>query len=180
MADEVQCGIARTGKMLACDHENVRPDLLILGKALGGGVMPVSAVLADDDIMLNIKPGEHGSTFGGNPIAAKVSIAALQVIKEEHLMENAERLGKIFREEMSNFKSPMIEKVRGKGLLNAIIIKPHNGKEAWDVCLKMRDLGVLAKPTHQHIIRFAPPLVITEEQLRAAMELIKEAIKSFE
>ena len=180
MADEVQCGIARTGKMLACDHEGVRPDLLILGKALGGGVMPVSAVLADDDIMLNIKPGEHGSTFGGNPIAAKVSIAALQVIKDEHLMENAERLGKIFREEMSNFKSPMIEKVRGKGLLNAIIIKPHNGKEAWDVCLKMRDLGVLAKPTHQHIIRFAPPLVITEQQLREAMELIKEAIKSFE
>ena len=180
MADEVQSGIARTGKMLACDHENVRPDILILGKALGGGVMPVSAVLADDDIMLNIKPGEHGSTFGGNPIAAKVSIAALQVIKDEHLMENAERLGKIFREEMGNFKSPMIEKVRGKGLLNAIIIKPHNGKEAWDVCLKMRDLGVLAKPTHQHIIRFAPPLCITEEQLREAMELIKQAIKSFE
>ncbi len=180
MADEVQCGIARTGKMLACDHEDVRPDILILGKALGGGVVPVSCVLADDDIMLNIKPGEHGSTFGGNPIAAKVSIAALQVIKEEHLMENAERLGKIFREEMSKFNSPMIEKVRGKGLLNAIIIKPHNGKEAWDVCLKMRDLGVLAKPTHQHIIRFAPPLVITEAQLREAMELIKQAIKSFE
>ncbi|MBO7577075.1 MAG: ornithine--oxo-acid transaminase, partial [Bacteroidales bacterium] len=180
MADEVQCGIARTGKMLACDHEGVRPDILILGKALGGGVVPVSCVLADDDIMLNIKPGEHGSTFGGNPIAAKVSIAALQVIKDEHLMENAERLGKIFREEMSNFKSPMIEKVRCKGLLNAIIIKPHNGKEAWDVCLKMRDMGVLAKPTHQHIIRFAPPLVITEEQLREAMEIIKKAIASFE
>ncbi len=180
MADEVQCGIARTGKMLACDHEGVRPDILILGKALGGGVVPVSAVLADDEIMLNIKPGEHGSTFGGNPIAAKVSIAALQVIKDEKLMENADRLGKIFREEMSNFKSPMIEKVRGKGLLNAIIIKPHNGKEAWDVCLKMRDMGVLAKPTHQHIIRFAPPLVITEEQLREAMEIIKKAIASFE
>jgi ornithine--oxo-acid transaminase len=180
IADEVQTGIARTGRMLCCEHDGIRPDIVILGKALGGGVLPVSACLADDDIMLNIKPGEHGSTFGGNPIAAKVSIAALQVIKDEHLMENAERLGKIFREEMSNFKSPMIEKVRGKGLLNAIIIKPHNGKEAWDVCLKMRDLGVLAKPTHQHIIRFAPPLVITEEQLRAAMELIKEAIKSFE
>ena len=180
MADEVQCGIARTGKMLACDHEGVRPDIVILGKALGGGVMPVSAVLADDDIMLNIKPGEHGSTFGGNPIAAKVSIAALEVIKEEGLMENADRLGKIFREEMSNFKSPLIEKVRGKGLLNAIIIKPHNGKEAWDVCIKMRDLGVLAKPTHQHIIRFAPPLCINEQQLREAMELIKEAIRSFE
>ena len=180
MADEVQSGIARTGRMLACDHEGVRPDILILGKALGGGVVPVSCVLADDDIMLNIKPGEHGSTFGGNPIAAKVSIAALQVIKDEHLMENAERLGKIFREEMTNFKSPMIEKVRGKGLLNAIIIKPHNGKEAWDVCLKMRDMGVLAKPTHQHIIRFAPPLVITEEQLREAIEIIKKAIASFE
>jgi ornithine--oxo-acid transaminase len=180
IADEVQCGIARTGKMLACDHEGVRPDILILGKALGGGVMPVSAALADDDIMLNIKPGEHGSTFGGNPLAAKVSIAALQVIKDEHLMENADRLGKIFREEMSNFKSPMIEKVRGKGLLNAVIIKPRNGKEAWDVCLKMRDMGVLAKPTHQHIIRFAPPLVITEEQLREAIAIIKEAIASFE
>ena len=180
MADEVQCGIARTGKMLACDHEGVRPDILILGKALGGGVVPVSAVLADDEIMLNIKPGEHGSTFGGNPIAARVSIAALQVIKDEHLMENAERLGKIFREEIGKIKSPMIEKVRGKGLLNAVIIKPKDGKEAWDVCLKMRDLGLLAKPTHQHIIRFAPPLVITEEQLREAIEIIKAAIKSFE
>lgn len=180
MADEVQCGIARTGKMLACDHEGVRPDILILGKALGGGVVPVSAVLADDDIMLNIKPGEHGSTFGGNPVAAQVSMAALEVIKEEKLMEKADYLGKIFRDEMSKFKSPMIEKVRGKGLLNAIIIKPTNGKEAWDVCLKMRDLGVLAKPTHQHIIRFAPPLVITEEELRDAISRIQEAIKSFE
>ena len=180
MADEVQCGIARTGKMLACDHEGVRPDILILGKALGGGVVPVSCVLADDDIMLNIKPGEHGSTFGGNPIAARVSIAALEVIKEEHLMENAERLGKIFREEIGKIKSPMIEKVRGKGLLNAVIIKPKDGKEAWDVCLKMRDLGLLAKPTHQHIIRFAPPLVITEAELREAIEIIKKAIASFE
>ncbi len=180
MADEVQCGIARTGKMLACDHEGVRPDILILGKALGGGVVPVSAVLADDDIMLNIKPGEHGSTFGGNPVAAQVSMAALEVIKEENLMEKADYLGKIFRDEMSKFQSPMIEKVRGKGLLNAIIIKPTNGKEAWDVCLKMRDLGVLAKPTHQHIIRFAPPLVITEEELRDAISRIQEAIKSFE
>ncbi len=180
MADEVQCGIARTGKMLACDHEGVRPDILILGKALGGGVVPVSAVLADDYIMLNIKPGEHGSTFGGNPIAAKVSIAALEVIKEENLVEKADYLGKIFREEMTKFQSPMIEKVRGKGLLNAIIIKPRNGKEAWDVCLKMRDLGVLAKPTHQHIIRFAPPLVITEAELRDAIGLIQKALKSFE
>ncbi len=180
MADEVQCGIGRTGKMLACDHEGVRPDILILGKALGGGVVPVSCVLADDDIMLNIKPGEHGSTFGGNPIAARVSMAALQVIKDENLMENAERLGKIFRDEMSKIDSPMIEKVRGKGLLNAVIIKPKDGKEAWDVCMKMRDLGLLAKPTHQHIIRFAPPLVITEAELREAIEIIKKALKSFE
>ncbi|MBQ5532458.1 MAG: aminotransferase class III-fold pyridoxal phosphate-dependent enzyme, partial [Bacteroidales bacterium] len=180
MADEVQCGIARTGKMLACDHEGVRPDILILGKALGGGVVPVSAVLADDEIMLNIKPGEHGSTFGGNPIAAKVSIAALEVIKEENLMEKADRLGKIFREEIAKIDSPMIEKVRGKGLLNAVIIRPKDGKEAWDVCLKMRDMGVLAKPTHQHIIRFAPPLVITEAELREAIGIIREAILSFE
>ena len=179
MADEVQAGIARTGKMLACDHEGVRPDILILGKALGGGVVPVSAVLCDDPIMMNIKPGEHGSTFGGNPIAARVSIAALQVIKDEHLMENAERLGKIFREEIMKINHPMIQKVRGKGLLNAVIIKPMNGKEAWDVCLKMRDNGILAKPTHQHIIRFAPPLVITEAELRDAIERIKKSIMAF-
>ena len=179
MADEVQCGIARTGKMLACDHEGVRPDILILGKALGGGVVPVSAVLCDDYIMMNIKPGEHGSTFGGNPVAARVSIAALQVIKDEHLMENAERLGKLFREEIMKINHPMIQKVRGKGLLNAVIIKPMNGKEAWDVCLKMRDNGVLAKPTHQHIIRFAPPLVITEAELRDAIDRIKKSIMSF-
>ena len=179
MADEVQCGIARTGKMLACDHEGVRPDILILGKALGGGVVPVSAVLCDDHIMMNIKPGEHGSTFGGNPVAARVSMAALQVIKDEHLMENAERLGKLFREEIMKINHPMIQKVRGKGLLNAVIIKPMNGKEAWDVCLKMRDNGVLAKPTHQHIIRFAPPLVITEAELRDAIERIKKSIMAF-
>lgn len=180
IADEVQTGIARTGKLLACDHENVRPDILILGKALSGGSFPVSAVLADDDIMLTIKPGEHGSTFGGNPIACKVAIAALEVVKEENLAEKAERLGKIFREEMSSFKSDMIELVRGKGLLNAIVIKPKNGKEAWDVCVKMKEMGLLAKPTHQHIIRFAPPLIITEEQLREAIEIIKTAIASFE
>lgn len=180
IADEVQTGIARTGKMLACDHEGVKPDILILGKALSGGSMPVSAVLANDDIMLCIKPGEHGSTFGGNPIACKVAVAALEVIKEEKLAEKAEYLGKIFREEISKIKSPMIEKVRGKGLLNAVIIKPKDGKEAWDVCLKMKALGVLAKPTHQHIIRFAPPLVITEEQLREAIEIITCAIKSFD
>jgi len=180
IADEVQTGIARTGKLLACDHENVHPDILILGKALSGGTMPISAVLANDDIMLTIKPGEHGSTFGGNPIAARVAVAALEVIKDEKLAEKAEYLGKIFREEIRKINSPMIELVRGKGLLNAVIIRPKDGKEAWDVCLKMRDNGVLAKPTHQHIIRFAPPLVITEEQLRDAISLIKKSIVSFE
>jgi ornithine--oxo-acid transaminase len=180
IADEVQTGIGRTGKMLACDHENVRPDILILGKALSGGVLPVSAVLADDDIMLCIKPGEHGSTFGGFPLACKVAIAALEVIKEEKMMENAERLGKIFREYMQNIKSNMIAKVRGKGLLNAVVIRPKDGKEAWDVCLKMRDMGLLAKPTHGDIIRFAPPLVITEKELLEACEIIKKAIISFE
>lgn len=180
IADEVQTGIARTGKLLACDHENVRPDILILGKALSGGVYPVSAVLADDEIMLTIKPGEHGSTFGGNPVAAKVAIAALEVIKDEKLAERAEYLGNIFREELSKVDSEMISLVRGKGLLNAVVIKPKNGKEAWDVCLKMRDNGVLAKPTHGDIIRFAPPLVISEEQLRDAIARIIESIKSFE
>lgn len=180
IADEVQTGIARTGKLLACDHEGVRPDILILGKALSGGAMPISAVLADDDIMLTIKPGEHGSTFGGNPLAGKVAIAALEVVKEEKLAEKAEKLGKIFRDEMKAFRSEMIELVRGKGLLNAIVIRPKNGKEAWDVCLAMMEEGVLAKPTHGHIIRFAPPLIITEEQLRDAIEKIKKAIKRFE
>jgi len=179
IADEVQTGIGRTGKILACDHEGVHPDILILGKALSGGVLPVSAVLADDDIMLCIKPGEHGSTFGGNPIACRVAVAALEVVKDEKLAENAEALGQIFRAELRKFNSPMIELVRGKGLLNAIIVRPTNGKEAWDVCLKMKDNGVLAKPTHQHIIRFAPPLVITEPQLREALERIKESILSF-
>ena len=180
MADEVQTGIARTGKMLACDHEGVRPDILILGKAISGGLMPVSCVLADDEIMLTIKPGEHGSTYGGNPIAAKVSMAALQVIKDEKLEENAERLGKIFRERMKAIKSDMVELVRGKGLLNAVVITPKNGKTAWDVCLKLRDNGLLAKPTHEHIIRFAPPLVINEEQLIEAIGIIEKTLKEFE
>ncbi len=179
IADEVQTGIARTGKLLACDHEGVRPDILILGKALSGGALPVSAVLADDEIMLTIKPGEHGSTFGGNPLAGKVAIAALEVVKDEKLAEKAEKLGKIFRDEMRAIKSDMIELVRGKGLLNAIVIRPKNGKEAWDVCLAMKELGVLAKPTHGHIIRFAPPLIISEEQLRDAISLIKKAILQF-
>ncbi len=180
MADEVQTGIARTGKMLACDHEGVRPDILILGKAISGGLMPVSCVLADDEIMLTIKPGEHGSTYGGNPIAAKVSMAALQVIKDEKLEENAERLGKIFRERVKAIKSDMMELVRGKGLLNAVVITPKNGKTAWDVCLKLRDNGLLAKPTHEHIIRFAPPLVINEEQLLEAIAIIEKTLKEFE
>ncbi len=180
IADEVQTGIARTGKLLACDHENVRPDILILGKALSGGVYPVSAVLADDEIMLTIKPGEHGSTFGGNPLAARVAIAALEVVKEEKLAEKAEYLGNIFREEMKKIDSDMIELVRGKGLLNAIVIKPKNGKTAWDVCVKMAENGVLAKPTHGHIIRFAPPLVISEAELREAIERIKKSILSFD
>ena len=180
IADEVQTGIARTGKLLACDHENVRPDILILGKALSGGAYPVSAVLADDDIMLTIKPGEHGSTFGGNPVAARVAVAALEVVKEEKLAERAEKLGKIFREEMEKIDSDMIELVRGKGLLNAVIIKPKNGKTAWDVCVKMAENGLLAKPTHDHIIRFAPPLVISEEELMQAIEIIKKSLAVFE
>ncbi len=179
IADEVQTGIGRTGKLLACDHENVRPDVLILGKAISGGVYPVSAVLADDEIMLTIKPGEHGSTFGGNPIAAKVAIAALDVVKDEKLAENAEKLGVIFREEMEKIDSPMIELVRGKGLLNAIIIKPKDGKTAWDVCVALKENGLLAKPTHDHIIRFAPPLVITEKQLREAIAIIEKTVLAF-
>lgn len=180
IADEVQTGIARTGKMLACDWEGVKPDVLILGKALSGGVFPVSAVLANDDIMLTIHPGEHGSTFGGNPIACKVAMAALTVIKEENLVENAFKMGQIFREELKKVNSPMVELVRGKGLLNAAVIKPMNGKTAWDVCLKMRDNGLLAKPTHDHIIRFAPPLVINEAEIREAVAIIAASLKSFE
>ncbi|RLD70757.1 MAG: ornithine--oxo-acid transaminase, partial [Bacteroidetes bacterium] len=180
IADEVQTGIARTGKMLACDHENVHADILILGKAISGGVIPVSAVLANDDIMLCIKPGEHGSTFGGNPVAAKVAIAALEVVKDEKLEENAERLGQIFREELKKIDSERIELVRGKGLLNAIIIKPIAGKTAWDVCLALRDNGLLAKPTHDHIIRFAPPLVINEDEIMEAVGIIKKTILEFD
>jgi ornithine--oxo-acid transaminase len=180
IADEVQTGIARTGKLLACDHEEVRPDIVILGKALSGGVIPVSCVLADDEVMLTIKPGEHGSTFGGFPLAGKVAMAALEVVREEKLAEKAEYLGKIFREEMSSLNSPMIELVRGKGLLNAVVIRNQPGKTAWDVCVEMKECGVLAKPTHGNIIRFAPPLVISEAQLREAIGLIKKAFKKFE
>jgi ornithine aminotransferase len=180
VADEVQTGIARTGKLLAVDHEGVRPDVLILGKAISGGVVPVSAVLADDEIMLCIKPGEHGSTFGGNPLACEVAMAALNVIKDENLAENAEAMGKIFREELKAVKSEMIELVRGKGLLNAVVIKPKGGNTAWDVCMRLRDNGLLAKPTHGHIIRFAPPLTINETQLREAIEIIKKTMAEFE
>lgn len=180
IADEVQTGIARTGKMLACDHVGIRPDILILGKALSGGVYPISAVLADDEIMLCIKPGQHGSTFGGNPIAAHVAVVALQVVIDENLAERAHHLGIIFREEMKKLQeqTDVIEFIRGKGLLNGVGIRPKNGKEAWDVCLKMAELGLLAKPTHRHIIRFAPPLVITEGQMYEALDIIREAILS--
>lgn len=180
IADEVQTGIARTGKLLAVDHEGVKADILILGKALSGGVFPVSAVLADDDIMLCFKPGEHGSTYGGNPLGAKVAIAALEVVKEEKLAEKAEALGKIFREELRKIDSDMIVLVRGKGLLNAVIIKPKGGKEAWDVCLALKENGLLAKQTHGDIIRFAPPLVITEEQLMECIEIIAKTLKEFD
>ncbi len=182
IADEVQTGIARTGKLLACDHEGVKPDILILGKALSGGVYPVSAVLANDDIMLCIKPGEHGSTFGGNPLAARVAIAALSVVAEENLAEKADRLGKIFRSEISKFmaETSLITKVRGKGLLNAILVNDTpDSHTAWNICVKMAELGVLAKPTHGNIIRFAPPLVITEDELMDAIGRIKQAFASF-
>jgi len=179
IADEVQTGLARTGKMLACDHEGVRPDILILGKALSGGVYPVSVVLADDDIMLCIKPGEHGSTYGGNPVASKVAIAALEVLKEDNLAEKALELGEKFRSALKAIDSPMIELVRGKGLLNAIVIKPTNGKTAWDVCVALKENGMLAKPTHEHIIRFAPPLVITEEQLMECAGIVEKTLQSF-
>ena len=177
IADEVQTGIARTGKMLCSQHDGIRPDIVILGKALGGGVLPVSACLADDDIMLNVKPGEHGSTFGGFPLAARVAVEALKVVKDEKLVQNAEKMGKIFREEIEKINSPFIVQVRGRGLLNAIVTKPVEGKTAWDICLKLRDNGLLAKPTHDHIIRFAPPLCINKEELMEAIEIIK---KTFE
>ena len=180
IADEVQTGIARTGKMLACEHEGIKPDILILGKAISGGIYPVSAVLSNNDIMMVIKPGQHGSTFGGNPVAAKVAMAALDVVKDEKLAERAEYLGEILRKELRAIKTDMISLVRGKGLLNAIVIKPKNGKEAWDVCLKMAENGLLAKPTHGDIIRFAPPLVITEEQLMECVDIIKKSVLSFE
>jgi ornithine--oxo-acid transaminase len=179
VADEVQTGIARTGRLLCCDHEGVRPDVLILGKALSGGLMPVSAVLADREIMLCIKPGEHGSTFGGNPLACRVAMAALDVVREERLAENSERQGRRFRERLAALGHPMIGAVRGKGLLNAVVVTPQGGKTAWDVCVAMKDRGLLAKPTHDHIIRFAPPLVITDGQMDEALGVIETTFSQF-
>lgn len=177
IGDEIQTGLCRTGKMLACDHENVRPDILILGKALSGGVFPVSAVLADNEIMMTIKPGEHGSTYGGNPLACAVAIASLKVLKEENLAERAEKLGQQLRDELIALNSPFISLVRGKGLLNAIVIKHHNPEAAWDLCMEMKENGLLAKPTHGDKIRLAPPLVITEEQITECVGIIEKSLK---
>lgn len=176
IADEIQTGLARTGKMLACDHENVRPDILILGKALSGGTVPVSAVLADDFIMMNIKPGEHGSTYGGNPLACAVAMAALDVLKEESLANNAERMGQLLRAKLEQLQSPYIKTIRGKGLLNAIVINHPNPDAAWELCLLLKERGLLAKPTHGDKIRFAPPLIINEEQINESVAIIGSAL----
>ena len=183
IADEVQTGISRTGKLYCCQHENVKPDILILGKALSGGVFPVSAVLADDEIMLTIKPGEHGSTFGGNPLACRVAMAALEVAIEENLAENAQKMGEIFRRELSDFSKQydIIKTVRGKGLLNAVVINdPEKSNMAWDICVRLKENGLLAKPTHGNIIRFAPPLVMTEKELMECVNIIKNTIQEFQ
>ena len=176
IADEIQTGLGRTGKMLACDHEQVKPDILLLGKALSGGMLPVSAVLCDDEIMMTIKPGEHGSTFGGNPLACKIAMEAIQVIKDEGMEDNALKMGILFREKLEKTNSKHIKEVRGKGLLNAITIN-HPGKEAgWQLCLRMMENGLLAKPTHGDKIRFAPPLIINEEQVLEAVEIIEKSL----
>jgi len=179
IADEIQTGLCRTGKMLAVDHDNVRPDILVLGKALSGGVLPVSAVLADDDIMLTIKPGEHGSTYGGNPLACAVAMEALQVLKDENMAENAHLMGEIFRTAMLNLNSPMIKLVRGKGLLNAVVIDHADADAAWDICLLLKENGLLAKPTHGDKIRFAPPLTITEKELLNCVDIIDQVLKQY-
>jgi ornithine--oxo-acid transaminase len=176
IADEIQTGLARTGKMLACDHENVKPDILILGKALSGGTMPVSAVLANNEIMMTIKPGEHGSTYGGNPLACKVAIAALQVLKDENMAANAEKMGIIFRQALAELHSPFISVIRGRGLLNAIVIKHENPEAAWDLCLTLKENGLLAKPTHGDKIRFAPPLCITESEIMDCVKIIEKSL----
>jgi len=177
IADEIQTGLARTGKMLACDHENVRPDILILGKALSGGTLPISAVLADNEIMMQILPGEHGSTYGGNPLACAVAIKSLEVLKTEKMAENAEKMGERLREGLANLKSPFITTIRGKGLLNAIVIKHENPDASWDLCLHLKELGLLAKPTHGDKIRFAPPLIINEKQIDEAVAIIGAGLK---
>lgn len=179
IADEIQTGLGRTGKMLCCDYEGVHPDVLILGKALSAGVFPISAVLARDEIMLCIKPGEHGSTFGGSPLSARVAKAAIEVVIEEKLAENAFVMGQLFRESLEKIDSPLIDTVRGKGLLNAIVTVPQDGITAWDICIALRDRGLLAKPTHEHIIRFAPPLIINEAQLQEAIHIITEVFASY-
>lgn len=178
IADEIQTGLCRTGKMLACDHEQVRPDILLLGKALSGGTLPVSAVLADDSIMLTIKPGEHGSTYGGNPLACAVGIASLEVLKEEKLAENAAQLGEYFRKEINKLQSPHIALVRGKGLLNAVVIQHQNKDAAWDLCIALKENGLLAKPTHGDKIRFAPPLIINREQLDECIAIIDKSLRT--
>jgi ornithine--oxo-acid transaminase len=180
IADEIQTGLGRTGRMLACDHENVRPDILILGKALSGGIMPISAVLADDEIMLTIRPGEHGSTYGGNPLACKVAIAALQVLKDERLAENARDMGELFRQEIRQLGSPYIRQVRGKGLLNAIVINHPRADAAWELCLALKDNGLLAKPTHGDKIRLAPPLVITKAEILECVEIVRDSLTVWE
>ena len=177
IADEIQTGLARTGTLLACDHENVRPDILILGKALSGGTIPVAAVLADDIVMLQIKPGEHGSTYGGNPLACAVAMKALEVIKSEKMVENSYQMGEILRAELAKLNSPFIASIRGRGLLNAIVIKHENPEAAWDLCIYLKELGILAKPTHGDKIRFAPPLIITEAQIKEAVQLIGKGLK---
>jgi ornithine--oxo-acid transaminase len=182
IADEVQTGIARTGKMLACDYEDARPDILILGKAISGGVLPVSAILADDEVMLTIKPGEHGSTYGGNPLACKVAQAALEVVVDENLAQKSQVLGDLFRKELTDFMitHEMVQMVRGKGLLNALVINDtEESSTAWDLCVALKENGLLAKPTHGNIIRFAPPLVITEGELNHCLEIIKQTITDF-
>jgi ornithine--oxo-acid transaminase len=183
IADEVQTGIARTGRLLCCDHHGFKPDILILGKALSGGVFPVSAVLARDEIMLTIKPGEHGSTFGGNPLACAVAMAALQVVKDEDLAGKAEKLGEIFRERIQSElvdQSDLVSLVRGKGLLNAIVINDDEESDtAWNICLQLAENGLLAKPTHGNIIRFAPPLVMSEDQLHECCDIIIKTVKKF-
>ena len=177
IADEIQTGLARTGTLLACDYENVRPDILILGKALSGGTIPVAAVLADDIIMLQIKPGEHGSTYGGNPLACAVAMKALEVIKSEKMVENSFKMGEILRAELAKLNSPFIASIRGRGLLNAIVIKHENPDASWDLCLYLKELGILAKPTHGDKIRFAPPLIITEAQIKEAVQLIGKGLE---